>query len=47
MECLLHVIAGPNQGQHYPVSDSFTTMLGRSRHANTLKSRFRLSRRSV
>jgi hypothetical protein len=35
MHRLLHVIAGPNQGQSYPITDTFTTMLGRSRHANT------------
>ncbi len=31
----LHVIAGPNKGQRLQVSDAFTTLLGRSRHANT------------
>jgi serine/threonine protein kinase len=28
----LHVVAGPNQGRHFEVSDAFTTLLGRSRH---------------
>ena len=28
----LHVIAGPNQGRHFEVSDEFTTLLGRSKH---------------
>jgi serine/threonine protein kinase len=35
MRRLLYVMAGPNQGQRYLVSDTFTTLLGRSRHANT------------
>jgi len=35
MRRLLFVIAGPNKGQRYPVTDTFTTLLGRSRHANT------------
>jgi len=35
MRRLLTAIAGPNQGHRYQVSDTFTTLLGRSRHANT------------
>ena len=34
MQRLLNVIAGPNKGQVYLVSDTFTTLLGRSRQAN-------------
>jgi serine/threonine protein kinase len=35
MHRFLYVIAGPDKGQRYQVSDAFTTLLGRSRHANT------------
>jgi serine/threonine protein kinase len=35
MNRVLYVIAGPDQGKRYHVSDSYTTMFGRSRHANT------------
>jgi serine/threonine protein kinase len=35
MHRFLHVIAGPDKGQRYQVSDAFTTLLGRGRHANT------------
>ena len=41
---LLHVIAGPDQGHRYQVADTFTTMLGRSRHANTQLSDLSVSR---
>jgi serine/threonine protein kinase len=30
----LHVIAGPNKGQSFEVSDAFTTLVGRSKHVN-------------
>ncbi len=35
MPRLLHVIAGPNQGQRFPLTDGLSILLGRSRHANT------------
>lgn len=31
---VLHVIVGPDKGKHFPVSDEFTILLGRSKHAN-------------
>ena len=35
MHRFLHVIVGPDKGQRYQVSDSFTTLLGRSRRASS------------
>jgi len=35
MHRFLHVIAGPDKGQRYQISDAFTTLLGRGRHANS------------
>ncbi len=35
MHRFLHVLAGPDVGKRLMVSDSFTTLLGRSKHANT------------
>jgi serine/threonine protein kinase len=44
MRRLLFVIAGPDLGRHYLVADDFTTLLGRSRHANTQLSDTSISR---
>src|SRR5438128_1651070 len=35
MRRLLFVVSGPDQGKRFHLSDEFSTMLGRSRHANT------------
>jgi serine/threonine protein kinase len=44
MHRFLNVIAGPDKGKRYQISDAFTTMLGRSKHANTQVSDLSVSR---
>lgn len=44
MQRFLYCFDGPNKGCRYQVSDAFTTLFGRSRHANTQLSDLSVSR---